>query len=75
MENMARMMVINAIMMATIPGRSRSEGVASSNDPRLVEQLGGLQAAGDGGGGDGDEDIDGDGDNYEDNDDDDGDEV
>ena len=43
------MMVINAIMMAMIPGRSRSEGVASSNDPRLVEQLGGLQAAGDGG--------------------------
>ena len=57
MEVMTIMMVINAIMMATIPGRSRSEGVASSNDPRLVEQLGGLQAAGDGGG-DNDEDND-----------------
>ena len=55
------MMVIDAIMMATIPGRSRSEGVASSNDPRLVEQLGGLQAAGDGGE-DNDEDNDDDND-------------
>ena len=49
MDVMTIMMVIDAIMMAMIPGRSRSEGVASSNDPRLVEQLGGLQAAGDGG--------------------------
>ena len=55
------MMVIDAIMMATIPGRSRSEGVASSDNPRLVEQLGGLQAAGDGGE-DNDEDNDDDND-------------
>ena len=36
-------------MMATIPGRSKWEGVASTDNPGLVEQLGGLQAAGDGG--------------------------
>ena len=69
---MAIIMVINAIMMATIPGRSRSEGVASSDDPRLVEQLGGLQAAGDGDNDeeydDNDEDYDYDGDEKYDDD-------
>ena len=53
-------------MMATIPGRSKWEGVASTDNPGLVEQLGGLQAAGDHTDDDGDGDGDIDGDNADD---------
>ena len=55
-------------IMAMVGGGGRWEGSSFAGNPGLVEQLGGLQAAGDGGEDNDEDNDDGDGDNYEDND-------